>query len=227
VRENKQTKGGGDTQMNGLISKAYFNLYYGCMKSGKSEELISFMKKLDRAKDNGQTINYQLFKPSNDLRDGPYIVSRSTKGLIKLPAEFINYEKPETLLDKINPSTSVVGIDELELFTPGIVNVIETLLRTNKVVIGAGLDLDFRRLPFGSMPQLINLADSKIQKYAVCDVCGSLNANLTQRLNPDGSPASLESPIIAIEQESIGVKKSKNIDYSYEARCFNCYQAPK
>ncbi len=213
---------------NSLIRRGDFVLAYGPMKGGKSEEIVSIVRKLEIAKAKGFNNAYQLFKPSNDDRDGSFIVSRSTsnEALFRYPATFIDYEKPMTLIDYLHPSTKMVGIDEIELFHRDIVFVVEELLRRNIYVVGAGLDLDFRREPFGAMPQLLNLSTEKIHKTAICDVCGGI-ATLTQRLNSDGTGASSDSPIVAIEQQDVSGKKLKQqLDYYYEARCFHCYDMP-
>jgi len=213
---------------NSLIRKGDFVIAYGSMKSGKSEEITSIVHKLEIAKSKGFTNNYQLFKPSNDTRDGPFIVSRasSLEHPLKYPATFVDYNNPKELLNYLETNTKMVGIDELQFFDRGIVGVIEELLRNNIYVVGAGLDLDFRREPFGAMSQLINLATERVSKKAICDVCGGM-ASLTQRLNPDGSSSSYYSPVVAVEQVSVlGEKSKKKLDYIYEARCFHCYEIP-
>ena len=217
---------------NSLIRKGEFIIAYGPMKSGKSEEIISIVGKLDIANSKGFHKKYQLFKPSNDERDGPFIISRSASSSspIKYPSTFIDYENPLSILDYLDPETQMVGIDEMEFFKNGIVQVVEELLKRDIYVVGAGLDLDFKREPFGYMSQLINLATERVYKKAICDSCGGI-ATLTQRLNPDGSPASYDSPIVAVEQESVLEQKAEKeiksiLEYKYEARCFHCYEVP-
>ena len=48
-------------------------------------------------------------------------------------------------------------------------------------VVAAGLDQDFRGLPFTFMPQLMALADNVMKLHAICKVCGE-EASRTQRL---------------------------------------------
>lgn len=215
---------------NSLIRKGEFVLAYGPMKSGKSEEIISIVGKLEIANSKGFNKKYQLFKPSNDNRDGEFIISRSagSSSPIKYSCSFIDFENPLSLLDYLDPKTQMVGIDEMEFFGDGIVQVVEELLKRDIYVVGAGLDLDFRREPFGRMPQLINLATERVYKKAICDSCGGI-ATLTQRLNLDNTPASYYSPVLAVEQESVleqTTKTSKKLDYKYESRCFHCYEIP-
>ena len=58
---------------------------------------------------------------------------------------------------------------------------IMNLVDTGKRVLVAGLDLDFRGLPFGTIPTLMALADSVTKLNAVCLLCGN-DAQYTQRL---------------------------------------------
>ena len=79
-------------------------------------------------------------------------------------------------------------------------------------VIVAGLDQDFRGLPFGQVPQLMAIAEH-VTKLQVCSVCGS-PASRTQRLI-DGEPAAFDDPIILVGASE-----------SYEPRCRHCHAVP-
>lgn len=48
-------------------------------------------------------------------------------------------------------------------------------------MIVAGLDMDFRRVPFGPMPSLLSIADDVYKVHAICVKCGHL-ANYSYRL---------------------------------------------
>lgn len=211
--------------MNRLFNGGQFHLAYGPMKSGKSELIVNMVKRINLSNKLGQSTSYQLFKPSIDTRDGPFVISRGTAdSVLKYPASFIDYEKPESLLSLIDRQTRVVGIDELQFFSSDIVYVVEELLKKDYLVVGAGLDLDFKRQPFGAMPQLISLATDPVHCTAFCDVCGGV-AQLTQRLEPDGAPSSYYEDSVAVQQVSCdGKQLVKEKDYIYEARCFKHYQ---
>ncbi|HVX00885.1 MAG TPA: hypothetical protein VHA52_10685, partial [Candidatus Babeliaceae bacterium] len=84
------------------------------------------------------------------------------------------------------------------------------LIEEGKRVIVAGLDLDFRGMPFSCMPLLLALADSVLKLQAVCAICGG-DAHFTQRL-VDGRPASYNDPIIIVGAQEC-----------YQARCRNCH----
>lgn len=102
--------------------------------------------------------------------------------------------------------TDVVGIDEAQFFDEGIVNVVQKISREGKRVILAGLDMNFRGEPFGSMPILMAIADEVLKLHAICTICGE-EATMTQRL-VDGRPAKYDDPLIVIGASE-----------KYEARC--------
>ena len=58
---------------------------------------------------------------------------------------------------------------------------IDVLVERGTRVVAAGLDQDFRGLPFGSMPELLCRAELVDKLQAVCHRCGG-PATMTQRL---------------------------------------------
>jgi thymidine kinase len=68
----------------------------------------------------------------------------------------------------------VVGIDEAQFFDEGIVDVCNTLANGGKRVIVAGLDMDFEGKPFGSMPNLLAVAEFVTKVHAICARTGEL-----------------------------------------------------
>lgn len=148
----------------------------GCMFSGKTTELVRRLTRSSLAK---QTV--MAFKPIVDDRhdiddivthDGPYTNPLEFKARrVKRPADIFD----------LSETADVVGIDEAQFFNSDLPNVVETLARTGKRVIVAGLDLDFRGQPFGSMPELMARADEVLKTYAVCMVCGA-PATRSQRI---------------------------------------------
>jgi len=149
----------------------------GPMFSGKSEELI---RRLRRARIARQRV--QVFKPRLDDRyASDRIVSHSEASL-----EAIVVERSEDLLRLLDDRTQVVGVDEVQFFDAGIVGICERLANLGKRVIVAGLDLDYRGVPFEPVPQLMAKADQVTKMMAVCARCGA-PASRTQRLvaNPE------------------------------------------
>jgi len=175
------------------------------MFSGKSEELIRRVKRAVIAR---RTV--QVFKPVIDDRYGVEVVrSHDGDSFVARPVR-----SSEDILALVSPDTTVVGVDEVQFFDPGIVHVVRTLVASGRRVICAGLDLDFRGEPFGPVPTLLALAERVDKLEAICVVCGE-PATRTQRI-VNGVPAFYDEPIIVI-----GAKEA------YEARCRTCHEVPR
>lgn len=186
--------------------KGVLEVICGPMFSGKSEEL---MRRLRRAKIAKQHI--MTFKPSIDNRHSiEYVVSHDGNKLYAQALDDVSAIPDIVHQDNID----VVGIDEAQFFPQEIIPVICTLVEHGKRVIVAGLDLDFRRVPFGSMPILLAIADKITKLNAICCVCGK-DANCTQRL-VNGRPAKHDDPIILVGAQE-----------AYQARCRSCYSIDK
>ena len=68
------------------------------------------------------------------------------------------------------------------------------IVHSGKLIIVAGLDLDFRGYPFGVMPTLMAVADSVTKLNAICVSCGK-EAAYSQRLI-NGIPARFSDPLV-------------------------------
>ncbi len=189
-------------------TKGTLEVICGPMFSGKSEEL---MRRLRRAKIAKQQV--MTFKPSIDNRHSvEHVVSHDGN---KLFAQALEVDSCDNILDLIElHKITVVGIDEVQFFSPAVINVICTLIDHNKRVIVAGLDLDFRGAPFGIVPTLLAIADKITKLNAICCVCGK-DANFTQRL-VNGVPAHHDDPVILVGAQE-----------AYQARCRGCYAIDK
>ena len=186
-------------------SHAGLEVIVGSMFSGKSEELIRRVKRAVIAR---RTV--QVFKPSIDDRYGALVVrSHDGDSFVARPVR-----RSEEILALLTPETTVVGIDEVQFFDPGVIQVVRSLVADGRRVICAGLDLDFRGEPFGPVPTLLALAERVDKLEAICVVCGEA-ATRTQRI-VNGVPAFYDEPIIVI-----GAKEA------YEARCRSCHEVPR
>jgi thymidine kinase len=173
----------------------------GSMFSGKSEELIRRVHRVQIAKK-----KVQVFKPTIDTRYSiQYIYSHNGTKI-----EAINISNSRELLEKTEPDTEVVAIDEAQFYDKGIVTICQKLADQGRRVMVAGLDQDFRGEPFGPIPELLAVAEYIDKLQAICMICGS-PASRTQRL-VNGQPAKYSDPIILI-----GAKET------YEARCRKCH----
>jgi thymidine kinase len=146
----------------------------GCMFSGKTEELI---RRLNRAIIAKQKV--EIFKPVVDKRyHHEHIVSHNENAIRSTPVNFAS----DIIL--LAGDCEVVGIDEAQFFDAAIVDVCNTLANGGKRVIVAGLDMDYEGKPFGSMPQLLAVAEFVTKVHAICAQTGQL-ASYSYRLTED------------------------------------------
>lgn len=143
----------------------------GSMFSGKTEELL---RRLRRAKIAKQKV--EIFKPKVDVRySDDEVVSHDKNSIQSTP---VNHSSNILLLSS---EVEVVGIDEAQFFDLGLVNVCQQLADQGVRVIVAGLDMDFKRKPFGPVPGLCAIADDVTKVHAICVMCGCL-ANYSHRI---------------------------------------------
>jgi len=143
----------------------------GSMFSGKTEELI---RRLKRAKFAKQKV--EIFKPSIDVRYSEQdVVSHDQNSIPSTP---IDSSSSILLLAGDN---DVIGIDEAQFLDNGLVDVCNQLAYRGIRVIIAGLDMDFKGVPFGPIPALCAIADEVTKVHAICVKCGSL-AYISHRL---------------------------------------------
>lgn len=134
------------------------------MFSGKTEELI---RRLKRAKFARQKV--EIFKPAIDTRySEEEVVSHDHTSILSTPVE------SSGAIMLLSSDIDVVGIDEAQFFDPGIVDVCNELANRGVRVICAGLDMDFKGIPFGPMPALMAVADEVTKVHAICVRCGAL-----------------------------------------------------
>lgn len=167
----------------------------GSMFSGKTEELIRRMK---RAKFARQKV--EIFKPSIDTRYSEEdVVSHDQQHIPSTPVD------SSSALLLLTGDIDVVGIDEAQFFDEGLVEVCNELANRGVRVIVAGLDMDFRGVPFGPIPALCAIADEVTKVHAICVKCGSL-AYVSHRL------VQSEKRVLLGETQE------------YEPLCRDCYQ---
>lgn len=168
----------------------------GSMFSGKTEELVRRIKRAQIGR-----LKVQVFKPSLDTRYSvDHVQSHDSNRIQSTPVQ-----TAKEILEKTHDNTRVVGIDEVQFFDSDIVEVCNKLAYRGIRVIVAGLDMDFRGLPFGPMPALLACAEKVTKLQAVCTVCGDA-ASRSHRLISD-------SKLVALGAQE-----------SYEARCRFCHE---
>lgn len=184
-----------------------FSIIVGCMYSGKSSDLF---RRVRRARIAGRKV--QIFKSALDDRPGYGDVGRaSSHDGTHMEGTPIN--RAHDILALLSPDTEVVAIDEVQFLDTGIVDVVRRLTRSGRDVIAAGLDMDYRGDPFGSVGTLMAIAEEVVKLDAVCVRCGRV-ATRNQRLI-DGKPAPADGPTVLVGARD-----------HYEARCVECHEVP-
>lgn len=178
-------------------SHGHVEVITGGMFSGKSEELV---RRLRRATIARQSV--QVFKPAADTRFGgrEKLVTRDNRDF-----EAASVADSGELKRRLRIDIQVVGIDEAQFFDAGIVEVIQELADRGARVIVTGLDLDYRRRPFGPMPAILALAEYVDKMHAICVRCGR-PAHYSQRI------AGSADQVLVGDAEA------------YEARCRQCFE---
>jgi thymidine kinase len=172
------------------------------MFSGKTETLIHRLKRAALA-------NHPLltFKPSFDNRwNAPEEIRTHSRE--SFPATPVPADNPESILGLLKDGIAVIGIDEVQFFSPGIVGVCDKLVKDGFRVIVSGLDMDYAGCPFGSVPELMATAEKVDKLTAVCTICGE-PATRTQRL------------VVSTNLIDIGA------DDKYTARCRKHWNIPE
>ena len=143
-----------------VLRRGSIEVVCGSMFSGKTEELIRRMKRAKFAK---------LRYSEED------VVSHDRNVIQSTPVD-----SSQSILLLAN-DIDVVGIDEAQFFDMGIVDVCKQLAERGIRVICAGLDMDFKGIPFGPMPALMAIAEDVYKTHAICVHCGDL-AYVSHRL---------------------------------------------
>jgi len=154
--------------------QGWIEVITGSMFSGKTEELI---RRLKRAKIAKQQV--EIFKPRIEVRYSvEEVVSHDENAIHSTPVD----SSANILL--LATGVQVVGIDEAQFFDDGLVDVCNQLADSGVRVIIAGLDMDYKGVPFGPIPGLMSIAEYVTKVHAICVRCGNL-ANYTHRLSED------------------------------------------
>jgi thymidine kinase len=174
-------------------------LMMGPMRSNKTAEMLR------RCEMRRQYANQHVMvlKPSDDTKGGPGLVeSRNPNGHCKMDALEFKSSDPWEVQHAIRQREQEIGkrveciaIDEGQ-FVEGLFLFSKNLLESEHDVLVAGLDLDFRALPFGEMLNLswlVNTYGGSITECMAYCSCGA-RALYSQRLI-DGEPAHYDSPI--------------------------------
>ena len=136
----------------------------GSMFSGKTEELIRRIRRAQYA-----NLGVIIFKPMADTRDKKNTVVSHDDTVI----ECITIRKSEEIYKRVK-EFKVVGVDEAQFFDDGIVEVCNTLANRGIRVIVAGLDMDYKGIPFKNMANLMATSEYVTKVHAICPKTGGL-----------------------------------------------------
>jgi len=177
-----------------MEKRGWIEVITGSMFSGKTEELIRRLKRAKYA-----NLKVQIFKPTIDVRyDEQEVVSHDANKILSTPVS-----SSQNILLMVDES-KVIAIDEAQFFDDGLPEVCRKLAIRGIRVIVAGLDMDYKGIPFGPMPAIMADAEYITKLHAICVVCGNLAA-YSFRKTAD------EKTILLGETES------------YEPRCRYCF----
>ena len=148
----------------------------GSMFSGKTEELIKRIKKVELSNQ-----NFIVFRPNTDSRNpkGKIISHANTvisSQLIEKASDILHYSE----------NYPVIGIDEAQFFDQDLVSICNKLANNGHRIIVAGLDMDYKGNPFGPMPNLMACAEKVTKVHAVCVESGEeANYSFRKNINED------------------------------------------
>ena len=143
--------------------KGKIEVICGSMFSGKTEELIKRLKKVEL---NG--LKYIVFRPKLDSRNPENKIISHAKN--EISASIVS--SAEEIL-KLSKEYSVIGIDEAQFFDRSIVEVCNALANQGVRIIVAGLDMDYEGNPFGPIPYLMACAEEVTKVHAICVETGN------------------------------------------------------
>jgi len=176
----------------------------GPMFCGKTEELIRRARRAEIGRKTVAVLKHQ-FDDRYDNSDIRWIASHGGNRIVSAPVS------SPLQIEEYHAGWDVLCIDEVQFFGTHVVPVIKKLSDEGTRVILAGLDMTYRRDPFGPMPFLLAIAEKVDKLTAICHVCGD-EASYTQRLI-DGKPAPFDGPTVVVGA----------LD-KYEARCGHCFE---
>ncbi|MDO8168013.1 thymidine kinase [Candidatus Phytoplasma melaleucae] len=173
-----------------LNKEGFIEVICGPMFSGKTTELMRRINFLQTSH-----VKFLVFKPAIDNRYSLKceLVNHNSE---TFPALLIN--KSEEILHFISKEQNIkfLIIDEVQFLDNEIEKILNDLSYKGVCIIVAGLDLDFKGRPFGSMPYLLSIADKVIKNKSLCFICGN-EASRTQRISTNDNKSSF------VEDESI------------------------
>lgn len=173
-------------------------IFYGAMKSGKTEELIRIYNNYKFEMSNKKRF---VTKPALDTRD-PVIKSRNGG---EIPCDYL-YSESDTKFPKEFYEADVIFIDEVQFTNEALLNEIKLTART-KDIYCSGLRSDFKANVFKPMAELLGIADHIREVRSLCKC--SKNATMNQRFDENNN--------VVTTGDSI------QIGHNYTGVCSSCF----
>jgi thymidine kinase len=142
----------------------------GPMFSGKTGKLVSMVEVFT-----GMGYRVLTIKPGLDQRYSSKSEIHSHDHRTS-DAIVINGESVEEVVLLIQKKrANKVFIDEAQFFNKQkVLEIVHSLLALKIDVFAAGLLFDYKRQPFGAMPNLLEMADERLELFSICQKCGSI-----------------------------------------------------
>lgn len=181
----------------------------GPMYAGKSSFVIAWAERWKRA---GASI-FIVKHPLDTRYKGVSKISSHDGKSVECEA-IANPVEIYDMVSRLDPL--VVIIDEVQFYIDRqevFIEMVKQLAVEGRIVMLAGLNMDFRGEPFGPMAVLMAIADRVNNLTAICSECGA-DASFTQRLI-NGKPAPVDSQLVVVGAEE-----------AYVARCRKHHEIP-
>jgi thymidine kinase len=141
-------------------------VFTGPMFSGKTTSMLA---EITRFSDVSETRHALIINHSFDIRNIDHIIS-SHASMYKGLSSKIDVQS-SNLLSQIDVTKyTIVGIDECNFFED-LVPMVSKWISQGKHIIASGLDGDYQMKKFGSISDLLPIADSFIKLKAICSCC--------------------------------------------------------
>lgn len=189
-----------------LLRPGSMTFFTGPMFCGKTLELIRHLQIFEQ-----QQIPLICLRPETDTRT----TKLQSKSGLTLDGAIVDIHDIPKIKELIQDKW-VIGVDEVNFFTPELVPLLVEELRKGKTILLSGIDTNFRAELFPTTQAILAIPEVIIQRSrSVCSVCRQHNATRTQRLR-NGKPVPKDDPMVLVEGSTANV--------TYEARCLEHYE---
>jgi len=163
------------------FNQGRFDIITGSAKSGKSNKLITLVNTFVSGKKEPNN-NLLVVKHLYDDKETRCRISSFKKKSINA----IECGTADELADLINKNITHVVISGIHLFDKNIIDLCDEIVMSNRIIVASGINLTYEGKPYGSMAELMAIADNCEIRVARCGFCDRYNAFRTQRIIENG-----------------------------------------